>query len=141
MVLDTGEDKPDETNVYAELNRTVPYRTEELAWFKDHVQSEPRVSEAPFRVILMHAPNWGWLADGPNEWVETANSAGIDLIMAGHRHRFSYSPPDPAAGQGYHLLVLGQDQIARVNATLDELRVVVTDSKGSVVQTVSIPRR
>jgi len=31
MVLDTAEDKPDDTNVYAELNRTVPYRAEELA--------------------------------------------------------------------------------------------------------------
>ena len=40
IVLDTGEDKPDDTNVYAELNLTVPYRAEELAWFQDHVKTE-----------------------------------------------------------------------------------------------------
>ncbi|MBT8397023.1 MAG: metallophosphoesterase, partial [Gemmatimonadetes bacterium] len=59
IVLDTGEDKPDDTPVYAELNRTVEYRAQELAWFQDHVKAEPRVAEAPFRVILMHQPHWG----------------------------------------------------------------------------------
>ena len=139
IVLDTGEDKPDDTNVYAELNLTAPYRAEELAWFQDHV-ARPRVAEAPFRVIAMHAPNWGWLADGPDAWIETANEAGIDLVIAGHRHRFSYTPPGPDVAHDYHLLVLAQDQIARVDATVDELVIEVTDVEGNVVHSVRIPR-
>jgi predicted phosphodiesterase len=141
IVLDTGEDKADDTNVYAELNRTIPYRADELAWLKEHVVTEARVAEAPFRVILMHQPGWGWLEDGPGPWVETANEAGIDLVMAGHRHRFSYTPPGPDVEHLYHLLVLGQDQVARVDATTDELRVTVTGVDGEVVHTLSIPRR
>lgn len=141
MVLDTGEDKPDDTNVYAELNLTVPYRAEELAWFREHVETTARVSEAPFRVILMHNPRWGWLTDGPDAWVETANAAGVDLVIAGHRHRFSYTAPGPDVDHSYHLLVVGKEQIARVDATATELEVVVTGLDGSVVHTLVIPRR
>ena len=140
IVLDTGEDKPDDTNVYAELNLTGPYRAEELAWFRDHVKTEPRVSEAPFRIILMHDPQWGWLADGPGAWIDTANEAGVDLVISGHRHRFAYIPPGPDVGHSYHLLVIGQNQVGKVDATADELRVVVTDLDGKVVHTLVIPR-
>jgi predicted phosphodiesterase len=141
IVLDTGEDKPDETNVYAELNRTVEYRADELAWFREHVKTTPRVSEAPFCVILMHQPEWGWLVDGPDAWIETANEAGVDLVIAGHQHRFSYTPPGPDVEHFYHLLVVDQDQVAHVEATAAELKVVVTGLDGSVVHTLVIPRR
>ncbi len=141
IVLDTGEDKADDTNVYAELNRTIPYRAAELAWLEEHVATESRVAEAPFRVILMHQPDWGWLRDGPAPWVETANEAGIDLVIAGHRHRFSYTPPGPDVEHLYHLLVLGQDQAARVDATEEELRVTVVGVGGEIQHTLSIPRR
>lgn len=141
IVLDTGEDKPDDTNVYAELNRTVLYRAEELRWFQEHVRTTPRVAEAPFRVIVMHQPQWGWLADGPGAWVQTANAAGVDLVIAGHRHRFSYTPPGPDVEHTYHLLVVGQDQVARVDATASELKVLVTATDASVVHTLTIPRR
>ena len=140
MVLDTGEDKPDDTPVYSDLNRTAEYRAEELAWFKEHVREEARVAEAPFRVILMHAPTWGWLVDGPGEWIETANAARVDLVISGHQHRFSYTPPGPEVEHSYHLLVLDQDQVAQVEASTTELTVVVTDTEGRVVQSLGIPR-
>jgi predicted phosphodiesterase len=141
IVLDTAEDKPDDTNVYADLNRTAPYRAAELKWFKEHVETDERVFEASFRVILMHAPGWGWLADGPKEWMDTANEADVDLVIAGHRHRFVYTPPGPDVGHTYHLLVLDQDQVARVSGTVEELSVVVTGLDGEVVHTLTIPRQ
>jgi hypothetical protein len=89
----------------------------------------------------MHNPGWGWLADGPDAWVETANAAGVDLVIAGHRHRFSHTAPGPDIAHTYHLLVIGKEQIARVNATPTELEVVVTGLDGSVAHTLAIPRR
>ncbi len=141
IVLDTGEDKPDDTPVYGELNRTVEYRAQELAWFQDHVKTDPRVEEAPFRVILMHQPGWGWLAEGPDAWVKTANEAGIDLVISGHRHRFAYTPPGPDVDHNYHLLVVDQDQVAQVEATAEELRVTVRGLDGSIVHSLVIPRK
>jgi predicted phosphodiesterase len=140
VIVDTAEDKPDDTNVYALLNRTSPYRAAELEWLRDHFKSSPRVRSAPFRVIAMHQPRWGWLADGNQPWIDAANTAGVDLVIAGHNHRFSYTPPGPGVAHRYHLLVVGQDQVARVDATAQELKVVVTGTDGKVVQTILIPR-
>src|SRR6187431_2910117 len=70
IVLDTAEDKPDDTNVYARLNRTAPYRAAELAWLRLHLASADRVKSAPFRVIAMHQPRWGWLEDGNDAWIQ-----------------------------------------------------------------------
>jgi len=139
IVLDTTEDKPDDTNVYARLNQTTAYRNEEFGWFESHVRTDERVRTAPFRVIVMHQPAWGWLAQGPDRWTALANEAAIDLVIAGHRHRFSYSAPEP--GRAYHELVLGQDQLARVDATASELTVVVTGTDGAEVHRLVIPRR
>ena len=141
IVLDTGEDKPDDTNVYALLNKTTPYRAAELAWLREHVKTSPRVASAPFRVIAMHQPRWGWLADGNQPWIDVANEAGVDLVIAGHTHRFSYTRARPGRAARYHLLVVGQDQVARVDATTTELKIVVTGTDGKVVQTIVIPAR
>ena len=141
LVLDTGEDKPDDTNVYADLNRTAPYRAAELAWLREHLRTAARVRSAPFRVIVMHQPQWGWLAGGNAAWIDAANTAGVDLVIAGHNHRFSYTPPGPNVPQKYHLVVVGQDQVARVEATASELTVVVTATDGKIVHTLKIARR
>jgi predicted phosphodiesterase len=138
LVLDTTEDKPDDTNVYAKLNQTTTYRDEEFAWLESHVRTSERMRSAPFRLIVMHQPQWGWLAEGPDRWMTLASDAGVDLVIAGHRHRFSYSPPEP--GRAYHLLVLGQDQVARVDATATELTVVVTGVDGVEVHRLVIAR-
>jgi len=37
--------------------------------------------------------------------------------------------------------VLGQDQVARVDATTTELKVTVTGTDGKIVQTIAIARR
>jgi predicted phosphodiesterase len=141
VVVDTGEDKPDDTNVYALLNKTSAYRAAELEWLRDHFRTDPRVRTAPFRIVAMHQPLWGWLADGNQAWIDAANSAGVDLVIAGHNHRFSYTAPGPGVAHQYHLLVVGQDQVARVDATNTTLTVVVTGTDGKVVQTIVIPAR
>jgi acid phosphatase type 7 len=139
MVLDTTEDKPDDTNVYSKLNRTEEYRAQELAWLRAHVETDARVKAAPFRVIAMHQPKWGWLAEGNAAWIDVADAAEVDLVIAGHTHRHSYTPPGPDVAHTYHLLVVGQDQVARVDATATELKVVVTGTDGTIVRTVVIP--
>jgi len=139
LVLDTAEDKPDDTNVYARLNRTVPYRESELAWLREQVGGDQHFASAPFRVVAMHQGDWGWLPDNGAAWTALANQAGIDLVIAGHDHAFSYQPPDKA--HAYHRLVLGQDQLARVDATARTLTVKVTTGKGAPVHVLTIPSR
>ncbi|WP_162253000.1 FN3 domain-containing metallophosphoesterase family protein [Duganella sp. Root1480D1] len=139
LVLDTAEDKPDDTNVYAQLNRTVPYREDELAWLRAQVGANKHFASAPFRVVAMHQGDWGWLPDNGAAWAALANQAGVDLVIAGHDHAFSYQPPDQV--HAYHRLVLGQDQLARVDATERTLTVKVLTDKGATVHTLTIPSR
>jgi hypothetical protein len=103
--------------------------------------TNPRVKEAPFRIVAMHQPRWGWLENGNAEWIEVANGSGVDLVIAGHHHRFSHTPPGPDVPHRYHLLVVDQDQVAQVDATTEELTVTVHGTDGSLVYTLVIPRR
>lgn len=63
IILDSGEDKPDSTNVYAGLNRLKEYREIEYEWFKNHLETNESVKNSPFRIVLMHDPRWGWVDD------------------------------------------------------------------------------
>ena len=129
LVLDTGEDKADSTNVYADLNRFEDFRKTQFRWLEAHARTCERMKTAPFRVILMHSPSWGWQEEGTDEWNRLATRAGIDLVIAGHRHRLSRTNAGEE-GSGFTVLVLGQDQVGRVSASSTELQVAVTDTAG-----------
>jgi predicted phosphodiesterase len=130
LVLDTGEDKTDDKNVYAGLNRFKSYKEEEFAWLESHVETSQRLADAPFRIIAMHGPFWGWVDDQKDKWTELANKAGIDLVIAGHHHRLSKIPPGER-GNDYTVLVVGQDQVATVEATTTTLSIAVVDKEGT----------
>ena len=140
LVLDSGEDKDDDTNVYAGLNRTEQYREQEFAWLQNHVDTDQRIKEAPFRIILIHAPHWGWVDGESDKWTDLANRARVDLVVAGHHHRYSWTP----AGTGvrnHGVLIVGQDQAANVEASATQIKVVVSENSGQVVGEISIQRR
>jgi predicted phosphodiesterase len=136
-VLDTGEDKPDDTNVYARLNRAEPYLADELRWLANEAKTDARFRAAPFRVVLMHQPQWGAVPDGQARWIATANAAGVDLVVSGHEHKFARIPAG-TNGATFTTLVLGQDQVARVDATAQEIRVTVKTTAGAVVDTFRV---
>ena len=140
IVIDTAEDKPDSTNVYSHLNKTTPYRQDELAWFKHHVDTDARIQTAPFRIILMHQPYWGWVDGNNKEWTDVANRGRVDLAIAGHWHRFSYFERG-SGGNDFPVLVLGQNQVARVDVSETTIHVTVTQIGGEVINTFDVKRR
>lgn len=140
VVLDTGEDKADETNVYAGLNAFKAYRESELAWLEWHFATNKRAAEAPFRVVILHQPNWGWTDGQGDLWTKLANEARVDLVLGGHFHRLRTAEPG-SQGNDFTVLALGQDQIAKVEATRSELKVTVTDKDGAVVTTIALKAR
>ena len=139
VAVDTGEDKPDSTNVYAHLNHFAPYREQELAWLEDHTRSSKRMVEAPFRIAAMHQPMWGAVEGGAERWTDWANRSKIDLVIAGHTHRFVHIQPGQR-GNNYPILIVGQDQIAKVEVTASRLKATVLAKDGSVVESFAIER-
>jgi predicted phosphodiesterase len=140
VVLDSGEDKDDDTNVYAGLNRVEPYRQEELAWFRTHLETDVRVGDAPFRIVLIHQPDWGYVGGENDRWTAVANRGGIDLVVAGHLHRYQHVRPGER-GNDFHIVAVGQDQVARVDVTPTELTVTVRNAAGRVVEAFTVPVR
>jgi predicted phosphodiesterase len=140
IVLDTGEDKADDTNVYAGLNRMSDYRERELAWLREHVRTSERNSSAPFRIIFMHSPHWGWVDEQGDRWTELANEAGIDLIVAGHYHRLTRISPGEQ-GNDYTVLVVDQDQVASVEVTQEALSVIIKGEGGAILETLTLQAR
>jgi acid phosphatase type 7 len=139
IVIDTAEDKPDETKAYSGLLRQKIYRQEELDWFRNHLETDARAKQAPFRVVVMHQPDWGWLDQKNNEWTEPANQGNVDLVIAGHFHHFVHFEVG-VAGTKFPVLAIAPDQSAHVEATRDLLKVTVVNVNGKIDDTFTIPR-
>ncbi|MCZ2156278.1 MAG: metallophosphoesterase [Bryobacterales bacterium] len=140
VVVDTGEDKPDNTNVYAGLNAFATYRSQELAWLEEYTRNSKRMAEAPFRVLMLHQPHWGYVGSEAQRWTDWANRAGFDLAIGGHHHRFSVIARGER-GNDFPILVLGQDQLAKVQATANEINVSILARDGALIHSLSVQRK
>ena len=133
IVLDTGEDKDDTTGVYAGLNNFEAYRREEYAWLKEHIENSASLKSAPFKVILMHQPQWGFTGGENEKWTALANKANINIILAGHWHRFGWFKPGEFHGNKYYLLVLGQRQVENVTVSDKFMNIEVKNDEDKVI--------
>jgi predicted phosphodiesterase len=137
IVLDCGEDKPDENRYYFDMADYDSYRLEELEWLKKHIKSK-EFRNAPFKVVLVHMPilkgeemghGMQFLSDhfGP-----VLEEAGIDLLIAGHTHRVaSYKANE--SGFGYPVIVSSNNTFLEIEVKDNQLRATLKDSEGSPV--------
>jgi predicted phosphodiesterase len=140
VVVDTGEDKPDNTNVYAHLNAFGAYREQELSWLQEHSRTSKRMAAAAFRIVALHQPMWGYVEGDRERWTDWANRSKIDLVIAGHTHRFAHIKPGERKND-YPILIVGQDQLGKVEATETQLRLSVVAKDGAPVYSFAIDKR
>lgn len=139
LVLDTGEDKPDDHPVYGGLNGFAAFRARQAEWLAAEVE-KPAFRAARFKVLFCHIPLWWtaderageYCADGRAKWHHLLVKAGVQLVVSGHTHQPAWLPPDPAKGRPYGQLVAGGPKATaatyvRGHATRD--RFVVTHHK------------
>lgn len=95
MVLDTGEDKPDDHPVYAGLGAFDTYRERQRVWLEGALR-DPRVTAARHRVVVQHIPMWGEGSseDARRKWASLLQRANITAMICGHTHKFAYTPAD-----------------------------------------------
>ena len=95
LMLDCGEDKPDSDIEYGGLGAYDAYREEEAAWLRRTVASE-EFRNASARIVLLHIPlgNGTWHGNIHLEelFLPILNEAGIDVMLSGHTHRYSFHP-------------------------------------------------
>jgi UDP-2,3-diacylglucosamine pyrophosphatase LpxH len=154
IVLDTGEDKRDSSSEYSGLVDFFPYRREQGEWLKRVVKSS-EFQRAKFRVVLCHMPfaskeaaqseEFVGMADAFENFGETLENAGVDLMISGHMHQADIVQPE-AGRHSYPIVVGGGPRtdsrtIIRVNVTGAAVEATVIDSNGKPAFTCRVPAK
>ena len=137
IILDCGEDKPDDNRYYYGLADYDSYRKQELEWLKNDVKSDA-FRNAKRRIVIVHMPivkeqkqDWGskFLSDkfGP-----VLQSAGIDLMISGHTHRNTFYESEKS-GFGYPVLVNSNNSFVEVAVDLQGIKASVKETSGKII--------
>ena len=136
VVLDSGEDKPDSDIEYGGTAAYDAYREQMAEWLKEAVKSE-EFRSAPVKIALLHIPfdkGVGWY--GNNELkrllLPTLNEAGIDVMLCGHTHTYSYRDVG-SVDNNFPILVNSNNDKVNVRATKSQIDMEVVDATGKVL--------
>jgi predicted phosphodiesterase len=139
IVLDSGEDKPDTSPVYAGLADFDRYRAQQAEWLKKEIKSEA-FQQAPFRVAVFHMPPFGkgyGIEHLTKLWGPALNEGGVDLVISGHYHRPSRIDPTPNQNT-VPILIGPADGMIRADVSKDRIQLKVTDVKGTVIDNLTV---
>ena len=136
VVLDSGEDKPDSDIEYGGTAAYDAYREQMAEWLKEAVKSE-EFRSAPVKIALLHIPfdkGVGWY--GNNELkrllLPTLNEAGVDVMLCGHTHSYSYRDVG-SVDNNFPILVNSNNDKVNVRATKSQIDMEVVDATGKVL--------
>src|SRR5690606_16578575 len=136
VVLDCGEDKPDSDIEYSGIVDMDAYRDEQAAWLAQALRS-PAYQEAPYKVVICHIPpfgGWHGEIEIANKFVPLLNEAGAQIMLSGHLHRHIKQGPQ-LSGHSFPVLVNSNNNLIKVDADSERLRVQVLDQEGKQVDT------
>lgn len=135
--LDTGEDKPDGHPKWFGLANFEPYRRAQAAWL-DKTLARADIASAKFKVVFCHIPLYAapdsddyphdgvkidpqdyayWSRECAELWGPLLDRHGVQLVVAGHRHRFRYDPP--AGGRKWAQVLGGGPELGVHNGQPD----------------------
>lgn len=152
IVLDTGEDKPDDSPYLSGMGAFQKMAREQAAWLKEFVKT-PWFREAPHKVLFCHIPLWfdhpripGSTKNvahyGREHWVSTLVEAGVKLVVSGHTHDYLWMPAKE--GQPIAQLIGGAPSpkyatFIQGTATKAELKIRMTKLDGTVINDITLP--
>ncbi len=147
LVMDTGEDKPDDSEVFGGMVAFQKMQEQQAKWL-DTVTREAWFREAPHKVLFCHIPLWFTRDIFPTQrrwechdvcrklWVPQLAAAGVKLVVSGHTHDHRWMPAKE--GQPIAQLIGGGPlpryaTFIQIAATRDALTVKMTKLDGTVV--------
>lgn len=137
IVLDCGEDKPDNNRYYYGLADYDNYRLKELEWLKNEIRSDA-FKKAGYRILLVHFPvikqekqGYGmkFLSDNFGPLLQ---EAGIDIAFSAHTHRNTFLEASQS-GYGFPVLVNSNNSFVEVVADRNGISAVVKDIEGKQI--------
>jgi predicted MPP superfamily phosphohydrolase len=138
LVLDGGEDKPDDNKEYFGLVNFEPYLRKQAEWAAEQVKTDA-FKQAAFRIVLCHIPLAArdGRADYRQPIIDALNGSGVDLAISGHTHRPAYL--EPQDGRDYPVIIGGGPEpekatAIRVNAGRDSMHVRMMKIDGTILE-------
>ncbi len=132
LMLDSGEDKPDSDIEYGGLSAYDQYREEEIEWLKKVVESD-EFKNAPVKIVFIHVPaftsTWHGTLHVGELFIPILNKAGIDLMMCGHTHRYSYQEKGQN-GNNFPIITNSNSEMIEVSVKGKKIDVRIKDREG-----------
>lgn len=146
LVMDTGEDKPDDSPYLSGRGAFQKMQREQADWLQVVVQ-QPWFREARHKVLFCHIPLWFNHPRIPNNrfdgaaycrelWVPTLVEAGVKLVISGHTHDYLWMPAKER--QPIAQLIGGAPQpefatFIQCTATRDKLHFIMRRLDGTII--------
>ena len=143
VMLDCGEDKPDDHWVYYGLNDFTQLRNEQVDFLKKELSSK-EFKKAGKRVLIHHIPLYG--NDGKNLcanlWTKLLEKAPFNISLNAHTHKYAYHPKGEL-GNNYPVIIGGGHKMDGATVMIlekkkDELRVKVLNAKGKILLDITV---
>ena len=143
VMLDCGEDKPDDHWVYYGLNDFTQLRNEQVDFLKKELSSK-EFKKAGKRVLIHHIPLYG--NDGKNlcanPWTKLLEKAPFNISLNAHTHKYAYHPKGEL-GNNYPVIIGGGYKMDGATVMIlekkkDELRVKVLNAKGKILLDITV---
>lgn len=96
IVLDTGEDKPDNDIEYSGIVDMDNYRAKQAEWLK-RIVDKSAFKNAKYKIVIGHIPPLGrWHGEQEllDKFVPILNDADIDIMLSAHYHRHKVKESD-----------------------------------------------
>jgi len=149
LVMDTGEDKPDDSPYLSGMGAFQKMQRKQAEWLKGIVK-EKWFRAAPHKVLFCHIPLWFKHPRIPNSdgtkycrelWGPILAKAGVKLVISGHTHDYLWMPAKE--GQPIAQLIGGAPQpkyatFIQGTATKTELKLKMSKLDGTVVADVTM---
>ncbi len=140
IFIDSGEDKPDSDIRYYGLSTSDQFRDEEAKWLEQVVASD-EFKQAPVKIVFMHMPpeerGWHGTLEVERLFMPVLNQAGIDLMLSGHIHKYSYIDKGKK-NNNFPILINSNVWQTEVSVNSKCLRMKLIDVSGNVVKEYSI---
>ena len=147
VMLDCGEDKPDDHWVYYDLNDFTQLRKDQADFLRKELASEA-FGKALKRVLVHHIPVYGKGEEFDKynpcreEWGELLKDAPFDVDINGHTHRYSFHKKG-SDGNGFPVVVGGgplleQGTVIVLQKKGKKMSLRVIDSEGEVIKKLKL---
>ena len=143
VILDCGEDKPDSTWVYYDLNDFAGLRMEQVGFLKAELSGKA-YKKAAKKVLIHHIPLYG--NDGKNLcadlWTKLLEKAPFNVSLNAHTHKYAYHPKGEL-GNNYPVIIGGGYKMDSATVMIlekknDELRIKVLNVRGEVLLDITV---